>query len=221
MLRLIQKFSIMFVFYMGLYVVVLFPLLNYDRITSPDTEDPSYIFYQGIFLIWAVLGALWAHENLEHKTNGYRFLQTLPLSGQKIIGAKFVLVYVNTAVFVIYQSFMLRILTGNARLAAASWAYMAVLSSLCLVVAGLAYVGIYRFGFLRFGKVLLGLWLLLFLSPIAIREFIFPPLGLSIDDVLRFVIGLNWLVVCLIGTAVFWGLLPLAARLKLRGTDLR
>lgn len=216
MLRLIQKFSIMYVFYVGLYVVFLFPLLNYDRITGPDTEDPSYVFYQGVFIIWAVLGALWAHENLEHKTNGYRFLRTLPLSGQKIIGAKFVLVFANTALFIIYQSLMLWILTGNTRLAATSWAYMAVLGSLCLVLAGLAYIGIYRFGFLRFGKLLLGLWLLLFLSPIILRELILPPLGLSVDDVLRFVMGLNWVVVCLIASAVFWGLLPLAVRMQLR-----
>lgn len=215
MLRLIKKFSVMYVFFLGLYAVLVFPLLNHDRITGPDPENPIYIFYQGVYLIWMVLGALWAHENLENKTNGYRFLQTLPLGGKKIIGAKFALVLASTTLFIVYQSVMIRILTGNALLAATTWAYMAVLGSLCLVLAGLAYVGIYRFGFTRFGKLLLGLWLLLFLSPIILRELLLPTLQLTVDDVLGFVIGLNWVVVSLIGVAVFWGLLPLAARMKL------
>jgi len=211
MLRLIKKFSVMYVLYLGLYMVLLFPLLNYDRVTGPDTEDPSYMFYQGIFLVWVVLGALWAHENLEHKTHGYRFLQTLPLGWRKILGAKFALVFATTAAFTVYQSAMLWILTGNGPLAAASWNYNAVLGSLCLILAGLAYLGISRFGFVLFGKLLLGIWIFLFLSPILMREFILPPMGITVDDVLQMVIGMNWVAAGLIATALFWGMLPLAA----------
>jgi len=213
MLRLIQKFSLMYAFYLGLYALFFFPLLNYDRVTGPDTEDPSYIFYQGIFLIWVVLGALWAHENMEQKTNGYRFLTTLPLRNTKIIGAKFTLVFMSTVLFVAYQGIMIRILTGNSGLAAATWKYNAVLGSLCLILAGLAYLGIYRFGFGGFGKLLLGLWMLFFLSPILMREFILPPLGITLDEVLNFVIGLNWILVSLAGAALFWAMLPLVARM--------
>jgi hypothetical protein len=162
-----------------------------------------------------VLGALWGHENLENKTHGYSFLQTLPLGGNKIIGAKFALVFASTTLFIVYQSVMIRILTGNARLAASTWAYLVVLGSLCLILAGLAYVGIYRFGFTRFGKLLLGIWLLIFLSPMILREFILPPLQITVNDVLDFVIGLNWAVVGLVGVVLFWALLPLAARMRL------
>ncbi len=217
MLRLIQKFSLMYVFYLGLYAIFFFPLLNYDRVTGPDTENPSYIFYQGIFLIWVVLGALWAHENMEQKANGYKFLKTLPLRGAKIIGAKFTLVFMSTVLFVAYQGIMIRILTGNSSLAAATWKYNAVLGSLCLILAGLAYMGIYRFGFSVFGKLLLGLWMLFFFSPIIMREFILPPIGITLEEVLNFVIGLNWILVCLTGAALFWAMLPLVARMNRPG----
>jgi hypothetical protein len=219
MLRLVQKFSLMYVFYLGLYVIFFFPLLNYDRVTGPDTEDPSYIFYQGIFLIWVVLGALWAHENMEQKTKGYRFLRILPLGGAKIMSAKFTLVFMSTILFVAYQGTMIRILTGNSRLAAATWKYNAVLGSLCLILAGLAYLGISRFGFGTFGKLLLGLWLLFFLSPILLREFLLPPLGITLEDVLRFVLGLNWILVSLVGAALFWAMLPLASRTQSYGKE--
>ncbi len=217
MLRLIQKFSLMYAFYLAMYAFLMFPLLNYDRISGPDTENPIYIFYQGGFLIWMVLGALWAHENMEHKTNAYRFLRTLPLGGIKIIGAKFTLVFMSVFLFIVYQSGMIRILTGSAQLATATWQYLCVLGSLCLILAGLAYMGIYRFGFVVFGKLLLGIWMLLFLSPILLRQFILPPLKLTVDDVLGFVTGLNWVAVSLIGTALFWAMLPLAARINIHG----
>ncbi|MFA9452383.1 MAG: hypothetical protein ACERK6_00585 [Candidatus Aminicenantaceae bacterium] len=217
MLRLIQKFSVMYVFYLAMYALLMFPLLNYDRISGPDTENPIYIFYQGVFLIWVVLGALWAHEKMEHKTHADRFLRTLPLGGLKIMGAKFTLVFVTTILFIVYQSGMIRILTGNAQLAAATWQYLCVLGSLCLILAGMAYMGIYRFGFVVFGKLLLGIWILLFLSPILLRVFILPPLGLTVDDVVGIVSGLNWVVISLAGAALFWAMLPLVSRLNSYG----
>lgn len=217
MLRLIQKFSLMYAFYLAMYAFLMFPLLNYDRISGPDTEDPIYAFYQGIFLIWVVLGALWAHENMEHKTDAYRFLRTLPLDGAKIVGAKFTLAFVTTILFIVFQSGMIRILTGNASLAASTGKYLSVLGSLCLILAGLAYMGIYRFGFVVFGKLLLGTWILLFLSPLLLRQFILPALKLTVDDVLGFAIGLNWIVVSVVGAILFWSMLPLVSRIYING----
>ena len=220
MLRLIKKFSLMYVFYMGLYAVLLFPLLNHDRITGPDTEDPAYIFYQGVFIIWVALGALWAHESMEHKSTGYQFLRTLPLGARTIVRAKFILIFASVWGFSIFQSGMIWLLTGNGRLASDTWGYLCGLGSLCLVLGALAYVGIYRFGFSRFGKILLVLWMLVFLSPILMKEFILPAFNLGVEDILRFVIGLNWMVVGLVGIALFWALEPAAARqLRMRPVE--
>lgn len=220
MLRLIKKFSLMYVFYLGLYILLLFPLLNHDRITGTDTEDPSYIFYQGVFIIWVALGALWAHESMEHKTTGYRFLRILPLRAKTIVRAKFILIFASVWAFTIFQSGMIWWLTGNGRLAADTWAYLCGLGSLCLVLGALAYVGIYRFGFSRIGKFLLLLWMLVFLSPVLMKEFVLPSFNLGVEDVLSFVIGMNWMVVGLVGVVLFWALEPAAARqLRLRSAE--
>ncbi len=210
---LMKKFSLMYVLYAALYAGLLFPLLNYDRITGSDPRDPIYIFYQGSFIFWVVLGSLWAHEQMEHKARGYGFLRTLPLRIQDIVRAKFSLVLLAVLFIVVFQAGSIRLLTKDRDLASSTWNYSMVIGNLCLILAGLAYAGIFRFGFSRFSKWILGTWLLLFLYPLILREFLMPAFNLSVDDVLSRMTGFNWIPVSMAALAVFWALMRLTARL--------
>ncbi len=213
MWHLMKKFSLMYVLYAGLYAILFFPLLNYDRITGPDSHDPIYTFYQGSFIFWVVLGSLWAHEQMEHKARGYGFLRTLPLRVQDIVRAKFALILLAVLFIMAFQTASIRLLTKDRDLASTTWHYSIIIGSLCLILAGLAYAGIFRFGFSRFSKWVFGVWLLLFLYPIILREFVMPAFKLSVDEVLDRVTGFNWIPVSTTALAIFWALMRLAIRL--------
>jgi len=210
---LMKKFSLMYVLYAALYAGLLFPLLNYDRITGSNPQDPIYIFYQGSFIFWVVLGSLWALEQMEHKARGYGFLRTLPLRIQDIVRAKFSLVLLAVLFIVVFQAGSIRLLTKDRDLTSTTWNFSMVIGSLCLILAGLAYAGIFRFGFSRFSKWIFGAWLLFFLYPVILREFLMPAFRLSVDDVLDRVTGFNWILVSTAALTIFWALMQLAVRL--------
>jgi hypothetical protein len=212
MWTLIKKFSVMYLVYAGLYAVLLFPLLNYDRITGPDTAAPNYILYQGSFIFWLILGGLWSHEKLERKTRGTQFLMILPIRIRDIVKAKFALVLFSALFILIFQSGAVGLLSGDADLAVQTWKFSAVVISVCLVFSGAAYTGIARFGFSRIGPWLILLWLFLFLSPILVRELLMRLFDFSMEDVIDLMTGMHWAAVLAGALLVFWAFMQLSIR---------
>ena len=205
----------MFIFYLGLYAFVFFPLLNYSRFTVD--EDPAeliYLLFQGAWGFWIVLGAIWVHEQMESKSKGYTFLRTLPIRNKDIISAKFVLVLFAVLFFVIYQTGIIALLVHNAQYSWTALQYNTFIGNLCLVLAGLVYMGITRYGFMRLGKVMLLLWLFLFLSPLLLREIIMPKLDFSVETLVQQVTSWNGWVMTLVVLVMYWGMLQLAVRFK-------
>lgn len=205
----------MFLLYIGLYAILFFPLLNYSRFTQD--EDPAeliYLLYQGAFGFWIVLGSIWVHEQVESKNNSYNFLRALPIRNKDIITAKFALVLFSVLFFVIYQTGAIALLVHNADYSLTAWKFNTFIGNLCLLLGGIVYMGIYRFGFLRIGKVVLIIWLLLFLSPILLREFIMPNTNLSVETLVDQVTSMNWLVLTAIVLAIFWGMLQMSIHIK-------
>ena len=205
----------MFFLYMGLYAFIFFPLLNYSRFTLD--EDPAeliYLLYQGAYGFWIVLGAIWVHEQIESKSRAYTFLRILPIRNKDIISAKFALVLFAVLFFVIYQTGVIAVLVHNAEYSRAAWQYNTFIGNICLLMAGLVYMGIYRYGFVKMGKFVLIGWLLLFLSPLLLREIIMPKLDFSVETIVLRVTSLNWWVVTLVVLAMYWGMLQLAVRFK-------
>lgn len=214
MLPLMKKFSIIFIFFIALYMIMIFPLLNYDRIKGNDQLDLAYILYQGSFLIWVALGALWAHENMENKTNGYRFLRTLPIRTSDIVMAKFMLILITILIYVSYQSVMVAQIVRNPEYAATSRIYVTNLGNICLILCALVYIGIYKFGYEKFGKFVLLAWFILFMSPVLLREFIMPKFSLSLSDIIHSLTQFNWIIATLVCLPLYFVLMQVAIRLK-------
>jgi len=215
MWALIKKFSPMFIFYLGLYALIFFPLLNYSRFTLD--EDPAeliYLLYQGAWGFWIVLGAVWVHEQMEAKSKSYAFLRTLPLQNRDIVMAKFTLVLLSVFFFVVYQTGVVALLVNNAGYTWTAWRYNTFIGNLCLLMAGFVYMGIYRYGFGRMGKIVLIGWLLLFMSPLLLREIFMPKFNLNFETLVQQVASLNWWAVTLVVLALYWGMLQLAVRFK-------
>jgi hypothetical protein len=201
MLRLMKKFSFWYILYPALLLVFGLPMFNHDRLTGPDPLALSFAVYLAP-MIWLVLGAMWAHEQMESKTNGYAFLRILPIEPALIVKAKFAMVFIAVAIYVGGCCVAFALVSTNPEYLIPSCAYVIMYGNICLVVAALLYLGIFRYGFSRFGKYILIAWVVLLVSPIPIRILILKPRGISDSELMQFFRGPYWIIgtiICLIG----------------------
>jgi hypothetical protein len=201
MLRLMKKFSFWYLLYPSLLLVFGLPLFNHDRLVGPDPLGLSFATYLAP-MIWLVLGAMWAHEQMESKSNGYAFLRILPIEPAQIVKAKFALVFVAVAIYVGGCCVAFALVSTSPAYLTPSCAYVIVHGNICLLAAALLYLGIFRFGFSRFGKYILIVWVIMLISPIPIRLIILKPRGISDSEIMQFMRGPYWIlgtILCLIG----------------------
>jgi hypothetical protein len=211
MLRLMKKFSFWYILYPGLLLVFGLPLYNHDRLVGPDPLGLSFAFYLAP-MIWLVLGAMWSHEQMENKANGYAFLRILPIEPAQIVKAKFALVFIAAAIYVGGCCAAFALVSTDPEYLIPSCAYLIIHGDVCLVAAALLYLGIFRFGFSRFGKFVLIAWVILLISPIPIRLFILKPRGIADSDIMQFMRGPYWIIGTFISLAVYYFLMKLAVQ---------
>ncbi len=196
-----KKFSLWYLLYPALLLVFGLPMFNHDRLAGPDPLGLSFATYLAP-MVWLVLGAMWSHEQMESKSNGYAFLRMLPIEPAQIVKAKFALVFIAVAIYVGGCCAAFALVSTSPGYLIPSCAYVFVFGDICLLVAALLYLGLFRFGFSRFGKYVLIAWVILLSSPIAIRIFILKPRGISDSEIMQFMRGPTWIigtVFCLIG----------------------
>ena len=218
MLRLMKKFSFWYLLYPGLLLVFALPMFNYDRLVGPDPFSLSFATYLAP-MIWLVLAAMWAHEQMESKANGYTFLRILPIEPAQIVKAKFALVFIAVTIYVGGCCAAFAMVSTNPEYLIPSCAYLIVYGDLCLLAAAFLYLGILRYGFSRFGKYVLIVWVCLLISPIPIRIFILKPMGISYNEIMQFMRGPYWIIGTIICLGGYYFLMKLAVkRLKARYT---
>lgn len=209
-----KKNSIFFIFYLLLYFLLVFPLMNHDRMTGPNPFNMFFVIFQTNYIFWVVVGSLWSHEQIEYKSNGYTFLNSLPIKNSELIASKFSVVFLAAVLFVGYHYFVFTTMSPPPGFMSQAMTYQIFIANISLILAGLLYLGIFRFGFLKFGKIALILWLSLLIIPIPIKQILLPRLGISPDDVIKAVTGFNWILVTLISLAVYYLLMKAAIRVK-------
>ena len=203
MWRLVQKNATFFVFYMVFFACIFFPLLNQSRAGSADSFDFIYVFYQGSWIFWIVLGPIWGNEQIEAKNKGYAFLSTLPVKKSEIIISKYFLVFLSVVFFVGYYCTAILFYPTPAEHLTLIRTFICVLGGLCLIISGLVYLGIYRFGFSKLSKVIFTLWILLFLSPVFFRELLMPKFNITTLDIIQFFAGFNWFLFSIFSLTLF------------------
>jgi len=214
MLRLIQKNSFIFFSYLAGYMFLIFPLMNYTRYTSNEAFDPIYIFYQTPFIFWIVLGAIWTQENLESKIKGYAFLSILPITVRELVMSRFGAALLAIFLYELFQLSTLHLFSTPSEYNPLIRSYLILYGGVCLIISGLYYLGLFKFGFTRISKYMFVLWILLFLSPLPIREFLAPIFDIEIIDILRSAANLNWILVAAVSLAIYTGLMVAAIKVK-------
>ncbi|MFC2164679.1 ABC-2 transporter permease [Acidobacteriota bacterium] len=214
MLRLIQKNSFIFFLYSAGYMFFIFPLMNYTRYTSNEAFDPIYIFYQAPFIFWVVLGAIWTQENLESKIKGYSFLNILPITVSELVISKFSVALMTVCVYELFQWLTLPLFSTPVEYIPMIRSYLVLYGGACLIFSGLFFLGLFKFGFTRINKFMFIFWILLFLSPLPIREFLAPKFDIDIIDIIRSAASLNWALVTVVSLFIYSGLMMAAIKTK-------
>ncbi len=206
-----KKFSFWYLLYPSLLLVFGLPLFNHDRLVGPDPLGLSFAIYLAP-MIWLVLAAMWSHEQMESKSNGYAFLRILPIEPAQIVKAKFALLFIAGAIYVGGCCVAFALVSTSPEYLIPSCAYVIVYGDICLLTAALLYLGILRYGFSRFGKYVLIAWVILLISPIPIRIFILKPRGISDSEIMQFFRGPTWIIGTIICLAGYFFLMKLAIR---------
>ncbi len=211
MLRLMKKFSFSYIIYPGLLLVFGLPMFNHDRLVGPDPLGLSFAGYLAP-MIWLVLAAMWSHEQMESKANGYNFLRILPIDPAQIVKAKFAIVFISVAIYVGGCCAAFALVSTDPEYLIPSCAYLIVHGDICLVAAALLYLGIFRFGYSRFGKYVLIAWVFLLISPIPFRIFFLKPRGITDSEIMQFMRGPYWILATVISLVGYYFLMKLAIK---------
>jgi hypothetical protein len=207
-----QKFSISFILYISLAVGLVFPLFNHDRLTGPDPLTLNFVFTLAPYLFFVVLGAVYIHEQMEEKTNGYSFLRILPVRASDVVVSKFLLVFLTTLVYVGFHCVAFVKISPDPSYFNPSCSFLIINANICLVLIALLYVGIFRYGNSKVGKLIVFLWIFIVIAPIPINIFLLKRLGISRKEIIENVISFNWVIVTCVSVSVFFLLMRTAIK---------
>ncbi len=205
-----KKFSPIFILYSIIMAGLVFPLMNHDRLTGPDPLTLNFVFTMAPFLFLIVLGAIFVHEQFEHKSNGYAFLRILPIKFSDIVIAKFLLVFLTTFFFVGFHCVAFSKISSDPRYLGPSCSFLIINANICLFLAALLYLGIFRFGFDKLGKYVLIFWLVILFAPIPITIYFLKRWGISRQEIIEKVASLDWVIATLICVGLYFLLMRAA-----------
>ncbi len=207
---LIKKFSFFFILYFVIYIGAVFPAFNYDRLTSPNPLSLTFTLYLIPYLFMAIMSSIWIHENMESRAEGYAFLSSLPIDAKDIVLAKFTLVFCAVCLYTIFHCTAFFLISRDPSYLSPACSVIIINASICLLLSALLYLGIFRFGFVKFGKYLMLAWVVIIISPIPIFQFLLPRLGISRLDIIAPITRLSWPLVAVVSLAIYLGLMQVA-----------
>jgi len=212
MWHLIKKFSFFFILYFVIYIGAVFPAFNYDRLTSPDPFSLVFPMYLIPYLFMVVLASFWIHEQIESKTSAYAFLSTLPINAKEIVVAKFTLVFCSVCLYTIFHCTAFFLISRDPHYLNPACSFLIINACICLLFSALFYLGIFRYGFAKFGKYVLLAWIVIIISPIPIFQFLLPRLGISRLDIITQMTRLSWPLVVVVSIVIYLGLTRVAIK---------
>lgn len=210
--QLIKKFSFIFVVFFIILIGVVFPTFNYDRLTSPDPLSLIFVLYLLPYLFMGVIAPIWIHEQMESKTNGYTFLFSLPIDAKDIVVAKFMVVLFSAFLYTTFYCAFFSMISRNPDYLNPACSITIINANICLLLSALLYLGIFRYGYIKFGKFVILAWVVTIISPILIFHLFLPRLGISRLDIVDQMARLSWPLVTIISIAIYLGLMRVSIK---------
>jgi hypothetical protein len=119
----------------------------------------------GLMLYMLVFGNTMNIEKYEEKHHAYSWMAQLPVSGHELVLGKYIIVLVSTVagvavLQVLYQVFSIISAFPYSRLA-----FFVFSGCACLVLNGVAYLGLFRFGYRKMRAAIMALYVLCLIGP--------------------------------------------------------
>lgn len=208
MFGIIKKDFLYYLAYFGLTAGAV--LLNLGL----DGMDPGLVIMMGSFGALSVLGAIGVIEMAEDKTNGYMFLDTLPVTAEAVVGAKFLMALVSLVCFMVFAVGILAGYAPSHEFFVLGRGYVAVCANAALLLVGGVYVGAFKAGFTRFFKsALVTVPILVVVLPILLSRVLRSQLaGMDVAALVRSASVPNLVILTVLCLAVYYGLMRTAIK---------
>jgi hypothetical protein len=213
MLRLMKKNALYFVY----YAAVIMPLMTVYFILVRKEFSGAMVMFQGLWLILTVEGALTVNEKTEDKQHAYDFLRMLPIKDQEIVLSKFLIVLLTTIFLVLFNYILYLFIPGSVHMYTIGRVVVLLSALYALLLAGVSYLIIFRFGYGAFTKFVWASMIISMLGPIIVFENVILKSKMdlaAISEKLSQFFWLFWLVTPICGLALFYFLFQMAARAK-------
>ena len=210
MLSIVKKNMSYFIGYLG----VIFILTAILRIALGSENAVPLVLISGVLIFMMVFGPVFFNEQYEEKHKGYDFLDILPVDAGEIVSAKFGLVLVTVVATVGY----LLLLFSVSKVAPNDWvlvrSYILMSGVVCLFFTALSYIGIISLGYTKFAVIVMTFFVLLGFVPILIMKFYRDNMDVLIENILAFLLNVNWLAVIPLALIGYFGLMWIAIKIK-------
>ena len=213
MLYLMKKNAFFFI----LNAVSISALLTLYWLLVRINLDGVLVIFQGLWMVLIVEGAIAANEKSEEKSKGYEFLRILPLTDRDIVRAKFILVLLTSVFVLACNSTLYLYMQGPAYLKELGPLYALVCANFCLVLGGVSYIIIFRFGYATFAKFVWIAMIVIMVTPILLLEFVFLKMDLDFKSIIEKINQWNWAIsACftIVGLTVYFFLMQTAIKAK-------
>ncbi|HUV36571.1 MAG TPA: ABC-2 transporter permease [Patescibacteria group bacterium] len=195
------------------YPPLFLALISYYWLTTRDSLHINIAIMNSIFIYFVSVIPAVMIEIRDEANHGYAFLGTLPVTVREIVTAKFILVLACVAVLVLYNFVLFTFFDSTPEMLATCRSVILLNASLSLIITGIMFLVIFRFGAMVF-LVLSGVVLLLFnmLGLVAFKTLpahrgLLSGFNISVE-------GYGWVVIVCSALAAYYGLMRLAVRIK-------
>jgi hypothetical protein len=215
MLRLMKKN----ILYFAYYAAIIMPLMTLYFYLVRKEFSGAMVMFQGLWLILTVEGALAVNEKTEEKQNGYYFLRILPIKDREVVQSKFLIVLITTIFLLAFNYILYLFIPGSIQMYAIGRVVVLLSAIYALILTGISYVIIFRFGHAPFVKFVWVVMIISMVGPIFIYENVVLKASTdlaTIAEKLSQLFWLFWIVIPLCGLAVFYFLFQTATKAKLK-----
>jgi len=142
------------------------------------------------------------------------FLDTLPVTAREIVEAKFALVLLAVGFCVGFLVILISLSGSAPETIATARSYVLFMGVVCLILAGVNYIGIFALGFTKYLLIVGVGWLTLSLVPMIIMKTYQGRMNVLKESVFNFLNGIEWLTVIPLILVVYFMLMLVAAKVR-------